>query len=76
MIAIKGVYENEQIKLYDKIPSYIKKAKLIVIIEPEEIEKKINISESEDDFRLLGVYNFFNTEDDKNIDWEECFGLK
>ena len=78
MIAIKGVYKNGQIKLYSKIPSHIKEAKLTIIIEPENTEKEtsITITGSEDDFKMLGFYNFFDTEDDKNIDWEECFGLK
>ncbi|MDF2954018.1 MAG: hypothetical protein OD816_001263 [Thermodesulfobacterium sp.] len=76
MIAIKGVYENGQIKIYGKIPSHIKKAKLTIVIEPEGTEKEVSITESEYDFRMLGLYNFFSTEDDKEIDWEEFFGLK
>ena len=30
---------------------------------------------SEDQFKLIGLDDFFNAEDDKNIDWKEFFQL-
>ena len=32
--------------------------------------------ESEAEYKLIGLNSFFNTETDKNINWEDYFGLK
>lgn len=32
-------------------------------------------SKGEKDFKIIGLYSFFYTENDKNINWEEFFNL-
>jgi len=44
MLSVKGIYEDGQVKLLEKIP-HIKRAKVIVIVlEDELMEEDINIS--------------------------------
>ncbi|MBI4707665.1 MAG: hypothetical protein HY761_07050 [Candidatus Omnitrophica bacterium] len=85
MLAVKGYYKDGRIEIIEPLPPDIKEAELnIVIIPKEEREKKyipmdsfrITHDDSEKDFRMLGMYNFFDAEDDRFIDWEEHFGLR
>lgn len=84
MLAIKAKYQNGKITLLDAIPEKVKRAMLTIVVEPDEQEnesvpaqefKSTPIS-SEADFEAIGMNAFFNTEDDKNINWEDYFGLK
>lgn len=36
---------------------------------------KVDYNNNEIDYKLIGLYAFFETEDDKNIDWENYFNL-
>jgi len=87
MQAISGLYENGNFSIYgDDIPKNIKKARLYIIMIPEEEENKnyipidnfrISETSSEEDFKMIGMKKFFSDEDDdQNIDWEDCFGVK
>jgi hypothetical protein len=85
MLAIKAKYKNGKITLLEKIPVEIRNANLTIVIEPEENigkplipaeEYKVLAQESETEYELIGLNAFFETEDDKNVDWEEYFGLK
>ena len=87
MQALSGMYENGNFSIYDDdIPKDIKKARLYIIMIPEDEENKnyipidnfrISETSSEEDFKLLGMHKFFSDEDDdQNIDWEDCFGVK
>ncbi len=85
MIAIKALYDNGKITWIDPLPEQIKKAKLTIVFEPENDDEKISIpakefvaleSESESEYKLVGLHSFFDTEDDKNVNWEEYFGHK
>ncbi len=85
MLAIKANYKDGKITLIEQIPDQIRKAKLTIIVEPDDEPEKISIpaqefmvmeKESESEYKLIGLNSFFDTEDDKNINWEEYFGLK
>ena len=85
MIAIKANYKDGKITFIDQIPDQIKKAKLTIIVEPDDEPEKISIpaqefrvmeKDSEAEYKLIGLDSFFDTEDDKNINWEVYFGLK
>jgi len=86
MQVISGYYENGKFQICDDdMPKNIKKAKLYIVVVPEEENEnfvsaddfRINEFASEEDFKMLGLYSFFGNEtDDQDIDWEECFGLK
>jgi len=71
MIAVKAIYENGQISFSEPIPENIKKAKLTVVIEPDDL-----IAERETDFSRMGIVNFFGSDDDRQVDWEDHFGIK
>jgi limonene-1,2-epoxide hydrolase len=43
------------------------------VVEPENEREKLSIPEKE--FMVIGLLAFFDTEDDKNINWEDYFGL-
>jgi hypothetical protein len=70
MFAIKGYYKDGHIELAEPIPDSISSAELNIVVIPE---KKSN---SEADFRAIGLNSFFDTRDDSDIDWEKFFGLK
>ena len=87
MQAISGIYENGNFSIYgENIPKNIKKARLYIVMIPEEEESKnyipidnfrITESSSEEDFKMIGLNSFFsNEDDDQNVDWEDCFGVK
>ncbi len=29
---------------------------------------------SEEEFKAIGIISFFDTDDDADVDWEDCFG--
>jgi hypothetical protein len=85
MLAIKANYKDGKITFIEQIPDQIRKAKLTIIVEPDDEPEKISIpaqefmvmeKESESDYKLIGLNSFFDTEDDKNVNWEDYFGLK
>ena len=39
-------------------------------------KKLVKENDSESEFKLIGLPAFFDIEEDKNINWEEYFGLK
>ena len=84
MLAIKVYYNNGKITFIDALPERIKKARLTIIFEVEDEMDEISISgqeftqkqrSSEEEFELIGLQSFFDTEDDKNVDWYEFFQL-
>lgn len=84
MLAIKANYQNGKITFLDAMPEKIKKARLTIVVEPEENEASYMPGQefrnepvnSETEFEAIGMNEFFNDENDKNIDWEDYFGLK
>ena len=85
MLAIKGKFKNGKIELLESMGD-IKSADLYIIVIPDTVDKadyetahevfQGRVMESEEEFKKLGLSSFFNTEDDKNVDWEDVFGLK
>ena len=85
MLAIKANYKDGKITFIDQMPDQIKKAKLTLVVEPIDEPEKATIpaqvfmvmeKDSESDYKLIGLHSFFDTENDKNINWEDYFGLK
>ena len=84
MIAIKANYKDGKITFIEPMPVQIKKAKLTIVVEPDTDPEKLTIpaqefmvreKDSESEYKLIGLNSFFDTEDDKNINWEDYFGL-
>ena len=85
MLAIKADYNNGKITFIDPFPNRIKKARLTIVVDAEDEpeESSIPVQEfaqkqrsSETEFELIGLKSFFDNEDDKNVNWEDYFGLK
>lgn len=85
MLAIKANYNNGKITFIEQFPDQIKKAKLTIIVEPEDETGRTSIPgqeymvrerDHESEYKLIGLSSFFDTEDDKSINWEDYFGLK
>ena len=84
MLAIKASYQNGKIILLDAIPEKIKKARLTIVVDPDEPENNnipaqefnSNSINSEAEFEAMGLSAFFDEDNDKNINWEDYFGLK
>lgn len=85
MLAIKGKLKNGKIEMLEPIKN-IKSADLYIVVIPDNDDKGIyetahevfqgRVMESEEEFKQIGLTSFFDTEDDKNVDWEDVFGLK
>ena len=73
MISIRAHYNDGKITLIKPMPNQIRKARLTIVVEPENEPEKLSIPEKE--FMVMGLLAFFDTEDDKNINWEDYFGL-
>lgn len=85
MIAIRADYKDGKITFIEPMPDQIKTARLTIVVEPDYESPGINIpdkefkvmeKDSETEYKLIGLHSFFDSEDDKNIDWEDYFGLK
>ena len=84
MLAIRANYQNGKIILLDTIPEKIKKARLTIVVDTDELENNnitalefnSNSINSETEFEAIGISEFFKEGNDKNIDWEDYFGLK
>ncbi|GEM_PF-451613 len=84
MLAIKADYSNGKITFIDALPERIKKARLTIVVESDDEKEKVSIpaqefafaqKDSESEFNLIGLNSFFDTEDDKNVNWEEFLQL-
>jgi len=85
MIAIRADYKDGKIIFIEPMPDQIRNARLTIVVEPENESEKITIPDkefmvmeldSEAEYKLIGLKSFFDSEDDKNINWEDYFGLK
>ena len=85
MLAIKAQYNQGRIEFIEPMPANILSAELNIIVIPSEKNAEFIIPSdayhirkrsSEDEFRQIGLAAFFDTDDDADIDWEDCFGLK
>ena len=85
MLAIKAQYIHGRIEFIEPIPADILSAELNIIVIPSVInvetaipsdEYLVRIRTSEEEFKQIGLAAFFDSDDDANVDWEDCFGLK
>jgi hypothetical protein len=85
MLAIKAQYNKGRIELLEPMPDDILSAELNIIVIPSEkkadsvipsSEYHVHKRSSEDEFKQIGLAAFFETDDDADVDWEDCFGLK
>lgn len=84
MLAIKANYQNGVITFLDAMPEKVKKARLTIVVEPDEQDNNFIPSQefksasinSEAEFEAIGLSAFYDGENDKNINWEDYFGLK
>ncbi|MEI6679674.1 MAG: hypothetical protein WCL21_13755 [Mariniphaga sp.] len=84
MLAIKANYQNGIITFLDSMPEMVKKARLTIVVEPDEQDSDLfpvqefkgGTISSEAEFEAIGLSAFFDDENDKNINWEDYFGIK
>lgn len=65
MQAIKALYKEGKIQLLSPLQG-ITEAELFIIV----------LDKSEQDFNAIGQANFFDTDEDNNVDWEAIFDVK
>ncbi len=82
MQAIKAIYDKGRIELLSPIEG-VDHAELYVIVLDNDQKRDVPAQQfvakpatSEAEFKALGLKAFFDTEDDKNVDWEEVFDVK
>ena len=85
MLSVKGHYRDGKITLLEPMPEGVREAELNIIVLPKQ-ESRYSIdtveklpaceSNGEWQFQSLGLKSFLDTEDDAEVDWENCFGLK
>jgi len=85
MLAVKGYYQNNKIILLEPLPEEVQEAELNIIVLPKDTKSEtsppggkfpVRKMTSEEEFKSIGVSSFFETDDDADVDWEDCFGLK
>jgi hypothetical protein len=85
MLAVKGYYRNREITLLEPLPDNVHEAELNIVVLPKETKAETLPSAkryearkitSEEEFKDIGLSAFFETDDDADVDWEDCFGLK
>lgn len=82
MQAVKALYKKGNIQLLEPLQG-VDEAELFVIVLDKD-NKAGNIaqpftektSNSEQDFKAIGLNSFFNTDEDNNVDWEDVFDVK
>jgi hypothetical protein len=83
MLAVKGYYHKGKVTLLEPLPEDIQEAELNIVVLPkqgsfpsDETPSAVSEDEAEYGYKALGVRTFFDTDDDANVDWEDCLGLK
>jgi len=83
MQVIKKIIPRVDFKNFNIPDSFGDKAEMIILpyVENESSadyvrgDELFTVNDSEQEYQLLGVSEFFNTNDDNNINWEEYFGI-
>ena len=82
MQAVKALYKEGKIQLLEPLHG-VTEAELFVIVldKNEQTGNAVNTFSpidvnSEQEFKSLGLASFFDTNEDKNVDWEEMFDVK
>lgn len=82
MQAVKAIYKDGNIQLLAPLQG-VKEAELFVIVLDKDdqtsgVAKAFRSHElsSEEEFKAIGLTNFFDTEEDNNVDWEDLFDVK
>ena len=82
MQAIKALYQQGQVHLLEPITNVDEAELLVIVLDKHAIagsavKTLIPLdSNSEQDFKALGLTHFFDTDEDQNIDWEDYFNVK
>lgn len=74
MLAIKAVVKNGFIKPLESIDLPEGEEIVIYISEEKEAEKYSDWTDEE--WRRFSLHSFMNTEDDRDVDWEDFFSVK
>ncbi|MGZ5029188.1 MAG: hypothetical protein ACXV8I_01140 [Methylobacter sp.] len=82
MQAVKALYKKGNIQLLEPLQGVDEAELFIIVLDKDENSSNIaqffaeKASNSEQDFKAIGLNSFFNTDEDNNIDWEEMFDVK
>ncbi|OQW71738.1 MAG: hypothetical protein BVN35_15490 [Proteobacteria bacterium ST_bin11] len=82
MQAIKAIYKDGNIQLLSPMPDINEAELFIIVLDKDKQSNAVassfrnTPSNSEEEFQALGLANYFDTEDDNNVDWEELFDVK
>ncbi len=85
MQAIKRIIPKVDFKNFNIPESFGEEAEMIILpySKPKEStseyvdeSESLTVNDNELAYQLLGISEFFNTNDDKNINWEDYFGIK
>lgn len=81
MQVVKAIYRKGDIHLLSPLPG-IDEAELLVIVLDQKEETGVPAtsfrslpSHSEEDFKVLGMASFFDTDEDSQVNWEEVFDV-
>ena len=80
MQAISRIIQRVHFKEYNIPESFGEQAQIIILpvnnIENDNDSKVNTVHQAEEEYKLLGMTDFFETNDDATINWEEYFGTK
>ena len=82
MQAVKALYKEGHVQLLSPLQG-VTEAELFVIELDQVAQKSAVVQDfraiettSEQEFKTIGLSSFFDTNEDKNIDWEDMFDAK
>ena len=82
MQAVKALYKEGNVQLLTPIVG-VSEAELFIIVLDKNTKSsgiaqsfRTVTSNAEQDFQAIGMNQFFDTEDDSNVDWEDVFDVK
>jgi hypothetical protein len=82
MQVVKAIYQAGNIQLLSPLVG-VEEAELLIVVLDKEGKTGIPAvafrglpGDSEQDFKALGITHFFDTDEDREVDWEEVFDVK
>ncbi len=73
MLAIKAVVKNGLIKPLESIDLPEDK-EIVIYISEEKVEEEYS-DWTDEEWQRFSLHSFMNTEDDKDVDWEDFFNV-
>jgi len=82
MQAVKAIYKEGNIQLLSPLQGVTEAELFVIVLDKAEQTGSVVTTfqpvaiNSEQEFKAIGLSNFFDTNEDNNVDWEDLFDVK